>query len=129
MESNLFEQATRSKFRFRGAIGGSLTTEDLWDLTVENLDLVFKALNAQMKDYRGESLLVNTRTAIEEELSAKIDVVKYIANVKIAERNARLAAKERKEEKQKLMGILESKQDEVLRGKSVEELASMIDKL
>ena len=47
MSTNMFEIATRNKFRF--PFKGVISTEDLWDLSVESLDNVFKTLNSEMK--------------------------------------------------------------------------------
>ena len=44
MSTNMFEIAARNKFRF--PFKGMISTEDLWDLSVENLDNVFKTLNS-----------------------------------------------------------------------------------
>ena len=38
-------------------IKGMISSEDLWDLSVENLDNVFKTLNSEMKKTKEESLL------------------------------------------------------------------------
>ena len=48
----MFEIATRNKFRF--PFKGVISTEDLWDLSVESLDNVFKTLNSEMKKTKEE---------------------------------------------------------------------------
>lgn len=122
----MFEVATRSKMRF--PFRGSVSVEDLWDLNVENLDSVFKTLNSQVKQSKEESLL-NTRTKEDEVLEMQIAIVKYIVSVKLEEADARLKAKEKRERKQKIMGILSTKQEEELQGKSAEELQKMLAEL
>ncbi len=122
----MFEVATRSKMRF--PFRGSVSIEDLWDLNVENLDSVFKTLNSQVKQSKEESLL-NTRTKEDEVLEMQIAIVKYIVSVKLEEADARLKAKEKRERKQKIMGILSTKQEEELQGKSAEELQKMLAEL
>lgn len=42
---------------FEIAFKGMISSEDLWDLSVENLDNVFKTLNSEMKKTKEESLL------------------------------------------------------------------------
>ena len=123
---NMFEMATRTKMRFtyRGQIG----VEDLWSLSIENLDSVFKVLNSQLKQVKEESLL-SKKTKEDEVLDTKIEIVKYIFTTKLAEREIRLNAQSKKVEKQKLMGILENKQDEELLGKTTEQIQAMIDAL
>lgn len=55
MGKNMFEIATRTKMRF--PFKGMISVEDLWDLSVQNLDKVFKTLNSQRKEAQEESLL------------------------------------------------------------------------
>lgn len=74
MSTNMFEIATRNKFRF--PFKGVISTEDLWDLSVESLDNVFKTLNSEMKKTKEESLL-STKSKDDEVLELKIEIVKH----------------------------------------------------
>jgi hypothetical protein len=125
-ENNVFEVAVRSKFRF--PFRGSISTEDLWDLTVEDLDSIFKSLNSQLKQVTEESLL-DTRTKQDAEILAKVEIVKYVVSVKLEEKANRLKAKEQREKRQKIMEIMSSKQDTELQGKSLAELEKMLEEL
>ena len=120
----MFETAIRNKYRF--PYKGQITVEDLWDLSPQNLDTVFKALNAQVKVNAEESLLV-TKSAADTELTTKINIVKHIVATKLAEAEKAAKAKENKEKKQKLMALIADKQDAELAGKSVAELQAMLD--
>jgi hypothetical protein len=126
MTEKMFEVATRSKMRF--PFKGLISVEDLWDLSVENLDSVFKTLNSELKQVKEESLL-NTKSKEDKELDTKIELIKYIVGVKLEENAARLMAKEQREKKQKILEILSQKQDESLHGKSIEELQSMLNEI
>lgn len=123
---NKFEVATRSKMRF--PFRGLISVEDLWDLSVNNLDSIFKTLNSELKQVQEESLL-NVKTKEDKELDVKIEIVKHVVKVKLEEENARLQVKAQKEQKQKIMEILSAKQDESLQNKSVEELQAMLGEL
>jgi len=125
-DTNLFELATRTKMRF--PFRGMISVEDLWDLTPESLDSVFKTLNSEIKQVKEESLL-NTKSKADETLEMQIEIVKYIVGVKLAEAEVKKAAKDNREKKQKIMEILSSKQDEDLQNKTPEELMEMLDKL
>jgi len=125
-KQNIFEVATRSKARFPYL--GSISTEDLWDLSVENLDGIFKSLNSQLRRANEESLL-DKQTKEDRELALRIEVVKHVVTVKQEETATRLLAKERREQKQKIMAIMASKQDAALEGKTMEELEEMLDRL
>ena len=122
----MFIKASREKMRF--PYKGLATVEDLWDLSVTELDKIYKSLNAKAKQAQEESLL-EVKTSEDEELTVQIEIIKYIVSVKLEEKKAAEMAKERKEQKQKIMSILASKQDEALQGKSIEELEKMLDEL
>lgn len=124
--TNLFEMATRKKFRF--PFKGMISVEDLWDLSVQNLDTVFKALNAEAKQVKEESLLA-TKSTEDTILDAKIEIVKHIVKVKLEEANQRQEAAEKREQKRRLQELIATKQDEALQGKSIEELQAMMNAL
>jgi len=123
----MFEKASRLKLRFPSS-KGMLSTDDLWDLSVNDLNQVFKTLNAQKKSSEEESLL-EAKSEKDSILALGINIVRYIFQVRSEEEDARLASKVKAAQKQKLYSILASKQDEELQGKSVEELQAMIDAL
>ena len=122
----MFETASRRKYRF--PFHGSINTEDLWDLSVQNLDLVFKALNAQVKQSSEESLL-QTKNPASQQLETQIAIVKHIVSVKLAEAETQRLASENAQKKRRIMEIISSKQDEELHSKSIEELSKMLDAL
>ena len=99
MEKNLFEVATRRKYRF--PYRGLVAVEDLWDLRTAELDAIFKTLNAETKKVSEESLL-ELKTKEDEELSDKIAIVRHIVSVKLEEQKIRGREKANKEMKQKL---------------------------
>ena len=118
----LFESATRNKIRF--GYRGMISTEDLWDLGVEELDGISKNLMAENKDSETESLLSEKRA--NPILETKIEIVKYIFGVKIEEAKAAEQRAENAAKKQKILAILARKQDAELENKSAEELEKLI---
>lgn len=121
--AELFIKATKKNYQF--PFRGMINVIDLWELSVQNLDLVFKSLNADYKKSEEESLL-STQTKESEELSEKIDIVKYIVNEKLAEKKAKEDAKKNREMKQRLLEIKAKRQDAALEGLSDAELDKMI---
>lgn len=121
--TNIFEYATRNKVKF--PYKGMIYIEDLWDLSVTELDKIYKTLNAQVKQSQEESLLT-IKSEADEELEVQIAIVKHIVAVKLAERAALEKAAEKKMQKQKIMGIIAKKQDESLENASIEELNKML---
>jgi len=49
-DMNLFEVATRANYQF--PFRGMINVIDLWDLSLTNLDSVFKTLNAEVKNLK-----------------------------------------------------------------------------
>ena len=118
----LFESATRNKIRF--GYRGLISTEDLWDLNVEELDIIYKNLMSEKKDSETESLLSVNKT--NPVLETKIEIVKHIFNVKTEEAKAAELKAENAAKKQKILAILARKQDAELENKSAEELEKLI---
>ena len=121
---DLFEMATRNKFRF--PYKGMISVEDLWDLGPIQLDTVYKALNREIKK-ADEVSLVSTDNSEDAELTAKINIVKFIFDVKTNEAAARKIAVENAEKKRRIAEILAQKQEESLMSKSEDELKKMLD--
>ena len=127
MEANkMFEIAVRNKFRF--PFRGTISTEDLWDLSVQQLDEIFKTLKSQEKKAQEESLL-NVRTPEDTVLETKIEIIQYIVGVKLEEANQAQRTKETRDKREKILAVLAEKQDADLRNKSPEELQAMLDQL
>lgn len=121
--AELFIEATKKNYQF--PFRGMINVIDLWELSVQSLDLVFKSLNADYKKSEEESLL-SAQTKESEELSEKIEIVKYIVNEKLAEKKAKEDAKKNREMKQRLLEIKAKRQDAALEGLSDAELDKMI---
>ena len=121
--AELFIEATKKNYQF--PFRGMINVIDLWELSVQSLDLVFKSLNADYKKSEEESLL-SVQTKESEELSEKIEIVRYIVNEKLAEKKAKEDAKKNREMKQRLLEIKAKRQDAALEGLSDAELDKMI---
>jgi len=124
-EVNIFEEATRASltFEYRGTIG----VEDLWDLPLPALDSIYKSLKSIVK--QSEEGLLNTRTSKDKELELKIAVVTRVFEVKQEELYEKKVASEKREKKQKLMGVLERKQSQELESLPASEIEKMINEL
>lgn len=126
MSANVFEIAVREKYRF--PYKGLVSVEDMWDLPVTELDKVFKELNKQVKTAQEESLL-ETKTKEDEILENKIAIVRHIVSIKQKELKDKMMERQRKAQKQRIMDIMADKEDEALKGKSLDELQKMLDEL
>lgn len=123
----MFEQATRMKLRFN--VNGLISVEDLWDLSLERLDTLAKQLRKSVQQAEEESFIESSTSTVNKELVLKFDIVKHIIKVKLEERQKSRDAAERKLHKQKLLAILEEKQDADLRSKSIEDIMKEIEAL
>lgn len=123
----LFEQATRKGLRF-DIPQGYCSVEDLWDCTLKDLNTLAIKLNKVVKEDEEEDFLKEipkplTTTKLE------FDVVLHILEVKKAEKQARLDAKENKANKDKLLAALARKEDEAIDNMSEEDIKKAIEAL
>lgn len=123
---NIFEAASKNKYRY--PYKGMITTEDLWDLTQAQLDVIYKALNKGVSEAQVSSLMCKV-TEVDAELLNKIEIVKYIFNAKEAEAEARKNDAAKHAKKQRILDILAQKQEDALQSMSEDELKKMLDEL
>lgn len=127
----MFEKASRLKLRF-DTNRGAITTEDLWDLPLTsatgktNLDAIAVGLFKRLQNDGAPLSFVDTETTTDEETKLKFDVVRHVIEVKKLDNKAMHDAKAKADQKQKILSILADKQDESLRGKSLDELQTML---
>ena len=129
----MFEQAIRQKLRFTTS-QGQLTVEDLWDLPLTsttnkaNLDAIAVGLYAELNSNRNISFVNNGSTG-DQTLQLKFDIVKHIIDVRKAENASAVEARARKDQKQRLLELINQKENESLAGKSIDELRKMVEGL
>lgn len=123
---NIFERAAREKTRFN--FKGLISAEDLWDLSLENLDSIWCELEAELEKLPRRSLLA---AGIDQrgEIEFKQEIIKHIVDTKKIESEARAVAKSNSEKKQMILDIIQAKQNEDLKAKSVEELMQIAESL
>lgn len=123
---NIFEYAVENKLRF--PYKGLISAEDLYALSVSDLDTIYKTLKREAKR-NGEESLLATKSNDDVALDTKIEIVKYIVEKKLAQVEARKTAAANKAKKEKILSILEEKQDAALKSMSEEDLRKMLDTL
>lgn len=132
-EINIFEQASRRALRF-SSNKGDLTVEQLWNLPLQSragfdLDTVAKTANSALKLVDEESFVETRQNPAKAELVLKLDIVKHIIAVRIAENEAARTAADRKAKKDRLLEILAKKDDAALEGMSRDDLVKQIAEL
>lgn len=122
--SDLFKVASKKKYRF--TYKGVVTVEDLWDLSVEELDKIYKSLKSKQKAEAEESLLATTSKE-DKELNNKIEIVKIIVADKLEAREKATKSAEKRAKNQRILEIMADKADAELKAKSLDELRAMLD--
>ena len=118
----MFDTATRLKLRFN--YKGASTVEDLWDLSLDALDVIYSNLETEAEKRAGKSLRA-TKTKEDDVLALKIEIVKHIFTVKDTERKSRLQATQDKAFNDKVDEMIARKQDDELLSLSVDELKKL----
>ena len=125
-----FIYAERNKLRF--PYKGSISVEELWDLSLSELDKIYENLTAkEAKQSEGKSLLASKSSQNSKEqkiLDVQIAIVEYIFKTKSEELELAKAEQEKRAKDQKIMELIEKKKNEGLESMSIEELQAMLDK-
>ena len=124
----IFEKATRLKIRYQTQ-NGILMVEDLWDLPLDskikaNLNSIAIQLNRQIKDSGEESFIGNSK--VDPVLQLKFGIVKYIIDTKLSEAEAKANYLAKKQYNEKILKLIDEKEEEALKGKSADELKQLL---
>lgn len=124
---NMWIEALKNKYRFE--YKGLINVEDLFDLKLQDLDYIYKNLKKDENDLQVDSLLDANKNPLKKEIEIKINIVKAIFEMKEQEiENAKIAMAN-KAQRDKILAIIENKQDQELSEKSIDELRKIYDSL
>jgi hypothetical protein len=118
----MFEKAARLTLQF--PYKGLISTEDLWDLSVEDLDVVYTTINHALKAVKDEGLLTKKEVNVEV-MELQLVIVKRVYEVKTEEAKWKVAEKERRNKNRRIDELIVKKQDSELEGKTLEELQAI----
>jgi len=122
---NMFETATKQKLRF-STTKGSLSVEELWDLSVTSLDNLAKGVNKLLKDTEEESFIPNSsKNSGNATLTLQLDILKHIIEKKVAAKDAAKKRAETLAKNARIDELIETKKEESLASLSVEELEKL----
>jgi hypothetical protein len=134
---SVFETATRKKYRF-SSVKGEISTEQLWDVPLSSKDS-FDLENIGQTILAGLSTSTTTslvkinpdpqKAAKIAELEGKLEVVKHVISVKVAEMEAAQKKAANKVERDKLLDALARKEDADLEGMSQEAIRKRLAEL
>lgn len=120
----MYKTAARTRLRIKTS-RGMLPVEDLWDLTLTELNNIAKALNKKLKKQDEEDFL-GENTKEDEITKLEFDIVIDILTTKKKERDAASTAADNKAHNQKILELIAAKEAEELKGKSIEELKGLL---
>jgi len=118
-----YKESIRGKYRYQTG-KGNLTTEQLWDLNVTELDALAVSLQEEIEVSGKKSFLIQ-RSDADKALKIQFDVVFDILSTKVEEAELAKTAKDRKAHNAKIDALIAKKQEEQLEVLSVEELLAM----
>ncbi len=119
-----FKTASQQKLRFI-APKGQLTTEQLWDLSLEDLDALAVSLDAEYNKSAKTSFLAK-RTTKDRTAKLRFDIVLDVLNTLVAEKEAETETREIKEHNKKILALIAEKKDDELKSKSTKDLEKML---
>lgn len=130
MTTDLFERASRAAIRFSSPVG-DLTTEQLWALPLTsskgaNLDIVARTVNRELKSLTEESFVTLKPDPRKADLELRLDIIKRVIEVKLAEKAAADKRAENAERKRKLLAALASKEEAGLASMTKEQIEAEI---
>ena len=126
MEKILIE-ALKNKYRFE--YKGLINVEDLFDINLKGLDQIYRDLKKVENDLQSDSLLDANENPLKKETENKIKIVKNIFEIKVDEIEQAKIALAKKAQREKILAIIENKQDQELSEKSIKELRKIYDSL
>ena len=125
--ANVWVECLKNKYRFE--FKGLISVEDLFDLKLEDLDSIYRNLKNEEKDLQGDSLLDTAKNPKIGEIQVKIDVVKAVFDIKQTDIKNAEKAFANKAQKDKILAIIEDKENQELSEKSIEELKEIYSNL
>lgn len=120
----IYKAASKLKLRFQ-TTKGTLGVEQLWGLSLAELDALAVSLEQAYKDSKSKSFL-DKKSEKDKIIKLRFDIALDVLNTKVEEKEAAKKKAEDKEHDQKILSIIKEKQDEALKGKSIKELEKML---
>ena len=123
----MYKKALRTKLRFSTS-KGKLTTEDLFDLSLTDLNNIAIALDKKLSETPRKSFISDIAPdTAEDEL--RLSILKDVITTKLIEKNNAQEAKAKAAEKAQLAEILHRKKNQALENLSIEELEAKLKEL
>lgn len=123
----MFERAAKCKLRFQSS-KGSLSVEDLFDLSLTSLDNLAKDVNRQLKAEVEESF-IEKKSQSSSDLELRLEILKHVIAHKVGVAEASKKRAETLAKKSQIEDILLRKKSQQLEEMSVEDLLKLQEQL
>ena len=125
---NIFEQASRLKLRF-STTRGFLTTEQLWELSLTDLNKLYINVNEEVSVTSTKGLIKDSETKTDKENNLRLELIEHIYTVIKEEKEAKEQRLALQSQKARLQQLIQTKKDEALTNLPVEELEKQLKEL
>lgn len=125
--ANIFERASKKKLRFKTS-RGQLSTEALWDLSLESLDTIAIAVNKRIKDNDVESFINKPKKELSDD-KLRLDVLKHIIEYKLTLQERAVARQAKEAKIAQIKNLIVENENKELSEKPVAELQKMLEAL
>lgn len=120
----MYKEALQKKLRFK-TNKGMITTEDLFDLSLQNLNTLAIMLDKKISEAPKKSF-IEELPAEENNDELRFSIVKDVINIKLKARKDNIDKAQADAQKKRILEILAKRNDEELEKKSTEELRAML---
>lgn len=122
----MYKQVSQLKLRFQTP-KGVLTVEQLWDLSMTDLSTTIKTMKKILKKTDDDDLgFLEEDSKVDKVMELAFNVLKDVYITKKEAAKAIRNTAEIKAHNQKILTLIADKEEESLKGKSVEELKNML---
>ena len=120
----MYKEALQKKLRFK-TNKGMITTEDLFDLSLQNLNTLAIMLDKKISEAPKKSFIEDL-LAEENDDELRFSIVKDVINIKLKARKDNINRAQIDARNKRIAELIAKKEDEALENKSIEELRAMI---
>ena len=120
----MYKEALQKKLRFK-TNKGMISTEDLFDLSLQNLNTLAIMLDKKISEAPKKSFIEELPVE-ENDDELRFSIVKDVINVKLKARKDNINKAQIDARNKRIAELIAKKEDEALENKSIEELRAMI---
>ena len=120
----MYKEALQKKLRFK-TNKGMISTEDLFDLSLQNLNTLAIMLDKKISEAPKKSFSEEL-PAEENDDELRFSIVKDVINIKLKARKDNIDKAQINARNKRIAELIAKKEDEALENKSIEELRAMI---